>query len=163
MGNPKEMPSIIFLIVIILIVSTVVFNSKPNDKVNSIYTNTNNYSSSSNVSSSNNISNSTTNPGNKTSSSSYGIGREFKQAMDSYEAFMDKYIEIVVKYNNSKGNDTQILKDYGDYMKKYIDATSAFEKWGNKDLNKEEAKYYVEVQTRVNQKLINASIDLSYQ
>ena len=80
--------------------------------------------------------------------------------MDSYEDFMDEYIAFMTKYNSSKGKNTELIADYGKYIKKYIDATDAFEKWDGKEMNKEEAKYYVDVQTRVTQKLMNASIDL---
>ena len=48
-------------------------------------------------------------------------------------------------------------------MKKYVDMVDAFDKGENSGLNKEEAKYYIEVQMRVNQKLMNASIDIQYQ
>jgi hypothetical protein len=34
-----------------------------------------------------------------------------------------------------------------------------FEKWNESDLNDEELKYYIEVQNRVNQKLINAGVN----
>jgi hypothetical protein len=53
--------------------------------------------------------------------------------------------------------------DYGEYMKKYVDWSDDFQKWEGKNLNKEETKYYIEVQMRVNQKLMNSSIDLQYQ
>ena len=81
--------------------------------------------------------------------------------MDSYETTMDAYISFMVKFKSDRTN-AQMIKDYTDWVKKYADAVDAFEKWDGKDLNKEEAKYYVEVQTRVTQKLMNASIDMSY-
>ena len=76
---------------------------------------------------------------------------------------MDEYIAFMTKYNASKGTNPELISAYGEYMKKYIDATDAFKKWDGKEMNKEEAKYYVDVQTRVTQKLMNASIDMSYQ
>ena len=104
----------------------------------------------------------TNTPTTNNDSSTNGLGKEFKQAMDSYEAFMDEYIAFMTKYNASKGTSPELIKDYGEYMKKYIDWADDFKKWEGKELNKEEAKYYVDVQTRVTQKLMNASIDMSY-
>ncbi len=99
---------------------------------------------------------------NKTPSNTTGLGKEFKQAMDSYEQFMDEYISFMKKYTNSNVKTSQMFIDYGEYMKKYVDMVDAFEKWENNNLNNEEAKYYIEVQMRVSQKLINASIDVQY-
>ena len=95
-------------------------------------------------------------------SATIGLRKEFKEAMDSYETVMDEYIIFMKKYSDSKGRDPQLISAYGEYMKKYIDATDAFKKWNGKEMNKEEAKYYIDVQTRVTQKLMNASIDMTY-
>ena len=111
----------------------------------------------------NNNSSTNINNENKTPSNTSGLRKEFKEAMDSYETFMDEYIAFMKKYTNSNATAPEMIKDYGEYMKKYADAVDAFEKWENTDLNKEEAKYYVAVQTRVTQKLLNASIDVQYQ
>ena len=100
---------------------------------------------------------------NNSSSSSTGLRKEFKEAMDSYERAMDEYITFMTKYNASKGTNPELITAYSEYMKKYIDATDAFKKWDSKEINKEEAKYYVDVQTRVTQKLMKVSIDMSYQ
>ena len=93
-----------------------------------------------------------------TNSNSSGISKDFKKAMDDYESFIDEYIAFMKKYANSNGTDTQLIKDYGNYMQKYLKMVESFEKWEDEDLNKEETKYYLEVQTRVNQKLIDASL-----
>lgn len=110
-----------------------------------------------------NISNTTISNKPQNSSTTLGLGKEFKQAMDSYEKFMDEYIAFMKKYSNTNAPTSQMFIDYGEYMKKYIDCADDFQKWEGKNLNKEEAKYYVEVQMRVSQKLMNASIDLQYQ
>lgn len=93
-----------------------------------------------------------------TNSNPSGISKDFKKAMDDYESFIDEYIAFMKKYANSNGTDTQLIKDYGNYMQKYLKMVESFEKWEDEDLNKEETKYYLEVQTRVNQKLIDASL-----
>ncbi len=99
----------------------------------------------------------------ETPSNAVGLNKNFKQAMDSYEETMDAYIAFMEKFTKSKGTNPQLFKDYSEWLTKYAEAVDAFKKWENNNLNKEEAKYYIEVQTRVTQKLLNASIDMQYQ
>ena len=93
---------------------------------------------------------------NDSSSSNNKIRPDFKKAMDSYEKLMDEYISFMKKYQKDPSN-TSLLKDYSEYLKKYTDAVEDFEKWNSKDLNKEELSYYLDVQNRVNQKLLSIS------
>lgn len=66
-----------------------------------------------------NMSNARTDVREETSSD--GISPEFKEAMDSYEAFFDEYVEFMKKYAES--DDTLgMMEDYADYMTKYADA-----------------------------------------
>lgn len=101
---------------------------------------------------------STTQDNTTTSSNSSGLSTEFKDAMDSYETFMNDYIAFMEKYKNSNGTDMSLISDYTDYMNKYTQFTNDFAAWEDKEMNSEEAAYYLEVQTRVNQKLINAAV-----
>ncbi|MGN1131178.1 MAG: DUF6591 domain-containing protein [Ruminococcus sp.] len=82
-----------------------------------------------------------------------GMGSDFKAAMDSYEEFMDEYVAFMKKYNDNP-NDAALLADYADYTSKYSDFVKDFEKWESEDMNTAEAAYYLEVQTRVNKKLL---------
>lgn len=90
-------------------------------------------------------------------SSSSGIGKEFKEAMDSYEKFMDEYIAFMKKYKKSNGTDMSLLADYSKYMSRYADMTKKFEKWEDEDINDAETAYYIKVQTRVNKKLLEVA------
>lgn len=163
MRDEKGITLIALLLVIILLFGCIFAYKVMSDKKNTESTSTGSIpNTSTNNNSSTNINNGSSTPSNN-SSNSIGLGKNFKQAMDSYEATMDAYIAFMVKYTNSKGTDPQLFKDYAEWLKKYADAVAAFEKWENNNLNKEEAKYYIEVQTRVTQKLLNASIDVSYQ
>lgn len=83
-----------------------------------------------------------------------GLRKDFKNAMDSYEKFMDEYISFMKKYANSDGTDMQMLKDYSTFMERYNKAMEDFEKWDDEDLSDSELKYYLEVQNRVNKKLL---------
>lgn len=86
-----------------------------------------------------------------------GIDPDFKAAMDSYEAFMDEYCAFMKKYAESDGTDLGLLADYADYMTKYADFVADFEQWEDEEMNAAETAYYIEVQTRVNQKLLEVA------
>ncbi len=85
-----------------------------------------------------------------------GLRSDFKAAMDSYEAFVDEYVTFMEKYNNNP-SDVGLIADYASYMSKYADFAKKFDQWENEDLNDEELAYYLEVQTRVSQKLLAAA------
>lgn len=86
-----------------------------------------------------------------------GMRPEFKEAMDSYEAFMNEYCEFMKKYAASDGTDAGLLADYADYMRKYADAVEAFEAWDSEEMNIIEAAYYLEVQTRISKNLLDVA------
>lgn len=163
MKSEKGITVIALLLIIVIILGCIFAYKVMSNKNNTENTNTSSIpnTSTSNNSSTNNNNNSPST--NNNSSNTTGLRKEFKDAMDSYESAMDEYIAFMTKYNASKGTNPELIAAYGEYMKKYIDATDAFKKWDGKEMNKEEAKYYVDVQTRVTQKLMNASIDMSYQ
>ena len=82
-----------------------------------------------------------------------GMHSDFKQAMDSYEEFMNQYCDFMDKYEKSNGADPTLVIEYADYVAKYAQAMKDFEAWESKNLNATEAAYYLDVQTRINQKL----------
>lgn len=81
-----------------------------------------------------------------------GLRTDFKEAIDSYETFMNEYCDFMKKYSDNP-SDTSLLTDYTSYMSKYADFADKFDKWESEDLNDAEMAYYIEVQTRVNKKL----------
>lgn len=86
------------------------------------------------------------------------IRSDVKAAIDSYERFVDEYIAFLNKMANS--SDLNIYSEYLDYMTKLTEYEEKFDKIADKDLNDAELAYYTEVQLRVSQKLINASVSL---
>src|SRR5699024_7267071 len=86
-----------------------------------------------------------------------GIRPEFQQAMDSYEAFFDEYCAFMQKYAESDGSDLTLLADYASFMSQYSEMAADFEAWGEEELTDAETMYYLEVQTRINQKLLEAT------
>lgn len=84
------------------------------------------------------------------------IRKEFKDAMDSYEKYMDEYVAFMKKYN-ANPSDMSLLNDYGKMLEKYNQFTKDFEKWKDNDLNTAETSYYLDVQTRVTKKLLEVA------
>lgn len=83
-----------------------------------------------------------------------GMRPEFKKAMDSYEEFMNEYCGFMKKYAESDGTDVGLLADYVEYMSKYADVVKDFEVWDDGEMNTAETAYYLDVQTRINMKLL---------
>lgn len=85
-----------------------------------------------------------------------GIRPEFKEAMDSYEAFFDEYLAFMEKYEDAEDT-LGMLTDYAAYMAKYAEMTAALEALDEEELSTEEALYYTKVTARISQKLIAAA------
>lgn len=75
-------------------------------------------------------------------SAAAGLRPEFKEAMDSYEAFYTEYCDLLKKYM-SNPSDLSILSKYMSLMGKLSDMDEKFEAWESEDLNSEELKYYI--------------------
>lgn len=85
-----------------------------------------------------------------------GMRPEFKAAMDSYEAFYDEYCEFMKEYK-ANPTDIKLLAEYSDMAKKLVDMDEAFKEWESNDLNDEELKYYIDVSSRIAQKLLDVA------
>lgn len=84
------------------------------------------------------------------------IRPEFKEAMDSYEAFFDEYVDFMKKYQES-GSPISMLVDYTNYLTKYTDMMGKMNKLGEDDLTTAELAYYIEVTGRITQKLLEVA------
>lgn len=80
-----------------------------------------------------------------------GIRPEFKEAMDSYEAFFDEYIEFMESYDE---NDAAMLLKSASMLSQYAKTMDKMEKMGEEEMSAEETAYYIEVTARINQKLL---------
>lgn len=85
-----------------------------------------------------------------------GMRVEFKEAMDSYEAFYDEYCEFMKAYKEDSSN-LELISEYADMNEKLIEMDEKFENWEDEDLNDAEMKYYLEVTTRITQKLLEVA------
>lgn len=90
------------------------------------------------------------------SATSDGLRPEFKAAMDSYEAFYDEYCAFMKKYSQNP-TDLSLLTEYGKMLLRLEDMNKKFEAWENEDLNTGETKYYIEVNSRIAQKILDAA------
>lgn len=79
---------------------------------------------------------------------------EFKEAMDSYEAFFDEYAEFMKKYSESD-NPTAMLGDYSSMMTRYAETMEKLDEIDEDSLSAADALYYTEVMARINQKLMS--------
>ena len=80
----------------------------------------------------------------------------FKEYMDSYEAYIDEYVAFMQKYKDG-GQPVSMLADYMDMLQKQQEMTDAFNSYDQSQLSNEELQYYLEVQNRVNQKLLSVA------
>ena len=85
-----------------------------------------------------------------------GIRPEFKEAMDSYEAFFDEYVEIMEAFKQNPSS-MEVLAKYADYMGRYADMMAKLDEVGKEDMSKEESAYYIEVMARIEAKLLKAA------
>lgn len=86
-----------------------------------------------------------------------GLRPEFQEAMDSYETFMEEYCAFMEKYSESDGGAPSLLADYASFLSRYAEMTDAFAQWEEEEMNDAELAYYLEVQTRVSQKLLETA------
>ncbi|MBR3001844.1 MAG: hypothetical protein IKF39_12670 [Oscillospiraceae bacterium] len=87
-----------------------------------------------------------------------GIRPEIKEAIDSYETFINSYCEFMESYDST--NLTMLAK-YTELMTTYVDVTEKFEAMEDQDLNDEELKYYTEVSLRCSSKLLEVSSNMT--
>lgn len=83
-----------------------------------------------------------------------GVDPDLKEFLDSYEAFMDEYVVFMKKYKDDPGNAISMLSEYAVIMEKYTDFAEKIDKYDSNEMSTEDAKYYLEVINRCNQKML---------
>lgn len=83
-----------------------------------------------------------------------GIRPEFKEAMDSYEAFYDEYCDLLAQYTKNP-TDLSLLSKYSAMLGKAEEMDKKFEAWDEGEMSNEELKYYLDVNTRIQKKLVD--------
>lgn len=97
--------------------------------------------------------------------SSGEVTPEFKEMMDSYEAFMNQYCDFMVKYVNatSSGDSATLLAmtaDYASLVQQELDWASKIDGIDESTLSPADDAYYLEVQGRVLKKLGETGVSL---
>ena len=83
-----------------------------------------------------------------------GIRPEFKEAMDSYEAFFDEYVAFMERYAEADTTEMlSLLSDYTKYMTEYAEAMESLSELEDQEMSVDEAIYYMEVTSRITEKL----------
>ena len=82
------------------------------------------------------------------------IRPDVREAIDSYEAFVDEYCEFMKDYDVT---DYSKLSDYMDLVQKQLEMNKQFEELSKKDLNQAEILYYSEVAARCSKKILDVA------
>ncbi len=85
-----------------------------------------------------------------------GVRAEFKEAMDSYEAFFDEYAAFMKSYDSSSASLDQLSK-YFTMLSRYSEAMTALDELSEEDMSDAETLYYTEVMSRITAKLLEAA------
>lgn len=88
------------------------------------------------------------------------VDPKLKEFLDSYESYMDQYIEFMLKMNKNP-NDVTIMAEYAKMMAKYAEFAKAIEKYDTDKMSPADRAYYLEVMARVNKKLTDANVTLA--
>ncbi len=87
------------------------------------------------------------------------IRPDVKEAIDSYEAFIDEYCDFMKKYASSE-NPLTLMGEYADYLQKLTEMGEKFGELEDDDLTVAENAYYTEVLLRCQKKLLDAANEM---
>ena len=82
------------------------------------------------------------------------ISPELREFLESYEAFVDEYCEFLETYDSS---DTAAALKALSLASKSADLSAKADDWKSQSMNDAETRYYIEVMTRIEAKLLKAS------
>lgn len=94
-------------------------------------------------------------PSDSTAIDQNTIRPEIKDAIDTYEEFIDEYCAFLEAYDSS--NASQVLQ-YTSFLAKYAELSLKFEAIGDEELTNAEAAYYADVSLRCADKIVKHSI-----
>ena len=84
-----------------------------------------------------------------------GIRPEFKEAMDSYEAFFDEYVAFMKNFSSNPNSMLSLMGEYTNFLTRYSETMEAMDALGEEEMSAEESAYYLEATARINQKLLS--------
>lgn len=77
----------------------------------------------------------------------------FRAWVDSYEEFMNEYVDFMKKYDESDGTDLSWLSDYATMVSKYTEYIEKTDEIDEDELSAEDWAYYMEAEARILKKL----------
>ncbi|MDO4891504.1 MAG: hypothetical protein Q3963_09065, partial [Coriobacteriaceae bacterium] len=83
------------------------------------------------------------------------VSADVKETLDSYEAVMDEYVDFMQRYKDS-GYSASMLSEYTDMLQKYNDFSEKINAMDTSNMSNADYAYYIEVTSRVSQKLLAA-------
>lgn len=87
-----------------------------------------------------------------------GVSPEFKQYMDSYEAFFDEYLAFMASMDGEEDG-LGVLLRYAEMMERYAEVMDSLDAIDEEELSTADEIYYLEVLSRINRKLLEASAE----
>ena len=87
-----------------------------------------------------------------------GVSPEFKKYMDSYEAFFDEYLDFMESADEEEEGFGYLLR-YAAMMERYVEVMDSLDAIGDEELSTADELYYLEVLSRINKKLLEASAE----
>lgn len=81
------------------------------------------------------------------------VSTEWKETMDSYEAFYDEYVEFMKSYDPNNLN-SELISKYSELLQKYNEMSSAYEKIDEDSLSYADKAYFIEVNSKIQKKLL---------
>ena len=80
------------------------------------------------------------------------ISEDFKKSMDEYEAWFDKYVEVMKKYKENP-TDMSLMSEATSLISEEVTMLNEFNNLDRSQMSSAELSYYLEVQSRVLEKL----------
>ncbi len=91
-------------------------------------------------------------PAPETPSTQTGVSADFKQTVDSYEAFFNEYADFMEEYSSS-GNPASMALQYASMMAQYTDYMAKLSALDDGTLSADDYAYLMDAQVRINQRL----------
>ena len=86
------------------------------------------------------------------------IRPEIKEFLDAYEACMDEYVDFMQKYKNADATSmASMMDDYYRILARYAEFAEKIDAFNESELTNAELAYYLEVTSRVSQKLLSVA------
>lgn len=84
-----------------------------------------------------------------------GVDPELKAFLDSYEAFVDEYVDIMKKYSEDSSDVTGMLGDYLNALEQLAEFEEKVEAYDTEKMSAADLAYYLEVTSRCTKKLLS--------